>query len=248
MTFASALCAAAGRHGWDPEHMLRVMMSESGINPAAHNPNGDASGLIQFMPQTLINLGWRDGHAAFRKLTAEEQVPYVEAYYSPYPDLDSPARFYLATFLPALLTHTGSREMTFVLCAANGPLGWAYAANKVFDRDHKGYITLGDLAKAIERACVGPHWELKLGELRHELTPPDRPTARELPSDQTLPGLGRPVGTDFAFQVEAHGVPPVEALADVIAEHQRKCPRCAGTGADPEVEGLCGNCDGTGKV
>ena len=210
MSFASALCAAAGRHGWDPEHMLRVMMSESGINPAAHNPNGHASGLIQFMPQTLLNLGYTDGPEAFRKLSAEEQVPYVEAYYSPYPDLDSPARFYLATFLPALLTREGSRDMTFVLCGDHGPLAWAYAANRVFDRDQKGYITLGDLSRAIDRACQGPYWDLKLAELRHELTPPEpTPTARELPSDETLPGLGL----------------PTEALEDVIAEYQKREPK-----------------------
>lgn len=218
MSFAEALCSACGRHGWNPMHPLAVMMSESGINPAAHNPNGDASGLIQFMPDTLLRLGWHNGHQMFRTMSAEEQVPYVEAYYSPYPDLDSPERFYLATFLPALLSLDGSHDPEFPLCGerdalvgaypgilwrADGkglgrdPYAWAHRANRVFDRENKGYIILDDLRTSIMRACHGAKWEAEsraVLEVLGSTAPPPPTTKPELnpegPVSETMPGTG----------------------------------------------------------
>lgn len=138
-------------------HLLGVMMSESGVMAKAHNPNGDASGLIQFMPQTLLNLGWRDGHAAFRALHATEQLPYVQAYFEPYKGkLVSVAAFYVATFLPALVSHAGDPD--FVLTAKNGPLGWAYAPNASFDKNMDLAITVQELGDAVSRNCRGPRW------------------------------------------------------------------------------------------
>jgi hypothetical protein len=101
------------------------------------------------------------GHAAFRALSAEDQIPYVERYFSPYKayGLESSGRIYLFTFLPALGQKPDSRDTAFVLCGSLGPLVWAYNANKVFDQDHKGYITLGDLTKACERNAKGPRWD-----------------------------------------------------------------------------------------
>lgn len=45
--------------GIEPDWLMFVMNSESGLNPAAYNPNGGASGLIQFMPDTAKGLGTR---------------------------------------------------------------------------------------------------------------------------------------------------------------------------------------------
>ena len=61
--------------GVKPVHLLSVMMSESGVYARAHNPNGNASGLIQFMPFVLRNLGWTQGHEAFRQLPRRLQRP-----------------------------------------------------------------------------------------------------------------------------------------------------------------------------
>lgn len=158
--FFRVLIGVSQRLEADPVHLLKVMQSESGINPKAKNPTADANGLIQFMGNTLKNLGWKLGGEAFRKLSAEEQLPFVEKYYTswkPY-GLGSPARLYLATFLPALMVHKGSHSEGFVLCGLNGPLRWAYLANKVFDQEKKGTITLGDLGKAIDRSCKGQRW------------------------------------------------------------------------------------------
>lgn len=140
-----------------PIHLLSVMMSESGVRADAHNPNGNASGLIQFMPATLVALGWRAGDPAFRRLSATEQLPFVRAYFIPHRGkLVSGAACYVATFLPALLNHAS--DPAFVLTARSGPLGWAYAPNAVFDRNKDYAITVGELEDAIARNCRGPRW------------------------------------------------------------------------------------------
>ncbi len=154
--FDRAFVDTCKRIGCNPLHLLAVMMSESDVNPAAHNPNGDASGLIQFMPATLRALSWKNGPQAFRGLSASQQLPYVEGYYRPWANdagaWDSPARLYQATFLPGTLrTATTSGA---ILAQRGGRLGWAYEANSVFDANHDKAITLGELNIAILNAIA----------------------------------------------------------------------------------------------
>jgi hypothetical protein len=142
------------------------MYSESGCRADAWNDNPknlppeqrwNASGLIQFMPTTLRGLGWADGHAAFRRLSATEQLTYVRRYYDPYRGhLDTVAGLYVATFLPALVNHAG--DPMFVLTAKGGPLGWAYAPNAAFDANGDHAITVRELEEAVARNCRGPRW------------------------------------------------------------------------------------------
>ena len=146
--------------------MMRVMMSESGCRANAHNngPPGapyekqyHASGLIQFMPATLPGVGWRNGHEAFRLLTAEQQLVYVERFYSPYKGhLHSVGRLYTATFLPAFVKQAG--DPSFVLTGKNGPLAWAFGPNAVFDTNGDLTITVGELESAVMRNCNSARW------------------------------------------------------------------------------------------
>lgn len=156
--FFPKLEQVAERLGTTAIKMCGVMMSESGLYANAHNPNGHASGIIQFMPQTLINLGWTKGHEVFRKtMSATAQLPYVYQYYKPYIGyLDSVAGLYVATFLPALVKYCDDEE--FILTAKNGPLGWAYGPNAVFDSNKDYAITVGELEEAVERNCRGSRW------------------------------------------------------------------------------------------
>lgn len=171
--FFPKLDAIAEELGARPRDMLAVMFSESGVRADAWNKSGDASGLIQFMPATLRGLGWTHGPAAFRTKTATEQLPFVRRYYSPHKDhLGSVAGLYVATFLPALLKHAGNPD--FVLTAKNGPLGWAYAPNAVFDRNKDYAITVRELEDAVQRNARGPRWSellarLEGGDLQEEL-------------------------------------------------------------------------------
>lgn len=172
--FEIAFPRACEQIGCKPIDLLGVMMSESGVQPAARNLNGDASGLIQFMPATLRGLGWRGGAQAFRCLTASQQCTYVAAYFSPWKKdgapFDSAGRVYQAVFLPGTLRT--ARKPSDVLCAKRGALGWAYEANAVFDADGDGRITISELSASVHRACKGPRWRELLGRLGLQDAPP----------------------------------------------------------------------------
>jgi Transglycosylase SLT domain len=140
-----------------PKDMLGVMESESSVRPDAQNPNGKATGLIQFMPSTLTGLGWTDGPDAFRQLTAEQQLPFVKRYFAPHVvrGLGSAGQLYQATFLPATLP--GSSEET-VMAAPGGPNASAYTANRLLDTNRDGKITVSDLTARINNVRQGDRW------------------------------------------------------------------------------------------
>ena len=162
--------------GATPRDMMAVMYSESGCKASAWNDNPkssppeqrwNASGLIQFMPATLAGLGWADGHAEFRKLSATEQLEWVKRYYWPYRGhLGSVGGLYVATFLPALIAHAGNPD--FVLTAKGGVLPWAYGPNAVFDTNHDLRITVSELEQAVARNCKGARWEDLLRRLTNQ--------------------------------------------------------------------------------
>ncbi len=178
--FFSHLEQIAALLGSTPEKMIAVMFSESGCRADAWNDNPknlppekrwNASGLIQFMPATLLGLGWKAGHAAFRALSATEQLPFVHRYYAPYVGhLGNVGGLYVATFLPALIRHAGDRD--FVLTAKNGPLGWAYSPNAAFDANKDLAITVGELEDAVARNCRGPRWAELVVRLEGNDAPP----------------------------------------------------------------------------
>ncbi len=157
--FFDTLKDICARLGCEPIDLLSVMMSESGVRATAHNPNGDASGLIQFMPNILVGLGWTNGPTAFRQLSAQEQLPFVEKFFAPFASkgLSPAVRLYQATFLPATLD-LGSDPDT-VICQQGGINAFAYAPNKGFDQNSDGLITVGELQAFIDRRTSGPRWQ-----------------------------------------------------------------------------------------
>jgi phosphatidylserine/phosphatidylglycerophosphate/cardiolipin synthase-like enzyme len=165
--FFAAMHTIAATLGTQAEFMLAVMNSESGIRASAHNPNGHASGLIQFMPATLRGLGWTQGHEAFRRLTADEQLPFVERYYLPHvrQGLNSTARLYQTTFLPATLGR-GSEPDTVIVDIHHNDNVSAYAPNRGLDRRGDGRILVGDLTAFVERAKRSERWSEALARLQ----------------------------------------------------------------------------------
>jgi len=160
----------------DPLHMLSVMFSESGCKADAWNDNPknlepeqrwNASGLIQFMPATLQGLGYHSGHAAFRKLSPFDQLPWVAKYYAPHKGkLGSVAALYLATFLPALMSHAS--DPSYALAVKGGVRGWAFGPNAAFDKDGNGTITVKELDEAVQRNCKGFRWAELVARLTGE--------------------------------------------------------------------------------
>ncbi len=180
--FFPALRVVAERLQSDPEKMMRVMKSESDVRANAHNNNPkhlppdkryNASGLIQFMPFILPNVGWHGGHAAFRQLSATQQLPYVEQYYKAHVGhLGTIGGLYVATFLPALVKHAG--DPSYVLTADPNPktkgepgerLGWAFEPNAGFDKNGDRAITVRELEDMVNLACTGARWQELLARL-----------------------------------------------------------------------------------
>jgi hypothetical protein len=123
------------------------------------------------MPQTLVGLGWKQGYAAFKQLSADQQLHYVERYFNPYKQysLNSAGRLYQATFLPATLK-LGSAPET-VIAEQGGQYDWAYAANKGLDVNKDGRITIADLTAAVNRASRGQRWEEAVARLEGRAQP-----------------------------------------------------------------------------
>lgn len=163
----------------DVEDLAGVMFAESACRADTRNATTDASGLIQFMPQTLLNLGWRHGTEAFRALGACEQLPWVRRYLGRYKPLHSLTRAYLAVFLPAFVHR--STDPDWPLAVKHGVRGWAYAPNVQLDADKDGTITVAELAGAVRRWCKGPRWEEIVVRLRSGNGPPTDATPDDGP-------------------------------------------------------------------
>lgn len=162
--FFPAFVAMCDRLECQPTDLLAVASNESGLDPAAHNKNGNASGLWQLMPSTAKGLGWNMASdpqlAIFRALPACAQLPWWEKYFGSYRGkLVSVGACYTATFLPALVGHAG--DPSYVLCALGGQLAWAYKANPGFDTTRKGAILVQDLTNAAIAATrrLGSQWD-----------------------------------------------------------------------------------------
>lgn len=198
-----------------PRDLMAVWYSESGVKAMACNPNGFASGIYQAMPATLMGLGWSRGHAAYRTLTATAQLEWALRYYRPYRGyLVSIGAVYTATFLPALLKHAG--DPGFILTAKDGPLGWAYSPNAVFDANRDYAITVGELEDAVRRNCRGPRWAELVARLDGSVIDTDADDC-DLGTTRGLQAALRRLGYDPGA---VDGLPGPKTTAAVVAFQQ----------------------------
>jgi len=236
--FFPKLRDVADELGAHPAEMLAVMYSESGCRADAWNDNPkslppekrwNASGLIQFMPATLKGLGWTRGHAAFRMMSPTVQLDFVRRYYAPHTGyLGSVGGLYVATFLPALVSHAG--DASFILTAKKGPLGWAYAPNAAFDANGDFAITVGELEDAVARNARGPRWSELLARLAGETVSTPAVTAGV--------DLGTTLGIQRALARLGIDPGPIDGLpgrrtSAAIAAFQKHSPPLV-------VDGICG--------
>lgn len=141
--FTAKLEEMCKRLNCDPEDMLRVMSSESGLNPQAGNPNGGAIGLIQIMPSVAANLGTSSAELA--KMNGVQQLDYVEKCFSSWLDGSqkvSAGRLYAYNFLPGRVTGDDSAALT---TSGEG----YYSANAGLDTNKDGKITIDDLTQRL---------------------------------------------------------------------------------------------------
>jgi len=87
------------------EDLIKVMIAESWLNPKAVNPISNATGLIQFMPDTARGL-WTS-ISSLRGMSAIQQLDYVEKYFvqsSRWVPLNTIESLYQAVFYPVSLS------------------------------------------------------------------------------------------------------------------------------------------------
>jgi len=168
-----------------PEDLLNVMAVESGIDPTAHNTGGgNASGLLQFMPSTLKNLGFKGTHADFRRLDAVDQLDYVKKLIQSNMKFNggpftSAAQYYVANFLPVALQLPGIKQgdPNTIIVAKNPDKPHLpgvsiqeeklfYESNPVLDADKDGTITYGDIQTVLNQAAGGKNFRTALAQLQ----------------------------------------------------------------------------------
>lgn len=159
--FFTSMEVTASKLGARTIDLLMVCYAESGCRANVFNHAGSgAIGLIQFMPQTLINLGWHAGGDAFSKLTAEQQVLFLAAYMKPHAGkLGTLAPVYCAVFMPAFVSQAADPD--FILVDRDGgpsKRSWAYSQNMALDENGDGKIMIRELERAVARNCRGPRW------------------------------------------------------------------------------------------
>ena len=168
-----------------PEDLLNVMAVESGIDPTAHNANGDASGLLQFMPSTLKNLGFQGSHGDFRKISPIDQLDYVKKLILSNMKFNggpftSAAQYYVANFLPVALKLPGIKhgDPSTIIVAKNPQEPHLpgvsahmesvyYNANSGLDQDKDGVITYGDIQAVLKGAAGGKNFHTALAQLQN---------------------------------------------------------------------------------
>lgn len=118
------------------DNLMACMAFETGVtfSPSKRNPASTATGLIQFMRATALNLGTTT--EALAKMTAVRQLAFVYKYFkgfgSDHSDWDL-ADTYMAILLPSMLGKP-----------LDSPMNWSQSAhnvNKGLDKDRSGWVT-----------------------------------------------------------------------------------------------------------
>lgn len=167
--FRWALFQTAHAVSVDPDFIATVISLESGgtFSPSSFNPDGGATGLIQFMPSTARRLGTTTD--ALRAMTAIEQLEYVRRFYEPWAGrLASVGNTYMATFLPNFVgapreTIVGEKNSSSPIASGSSlTLGKVYASNSGFDSNKDGRITAGEVYGFAERRLLAAQGRIEV--------------------------------------------------------------------------------------
>lgn len=142
--FLSKTNSISQQLGINPNWLLAVMTIESGINHQAVNPNGGATGLIQFMPATATGMG--TSTAALKAMTNVQQLDYVYKYLLPFSG--KMKRFvdvYFAVFFPLAI----GKADDWVFETSKLSRTKIAAANPIFDTNKDGKLTVKEVRDAM---------------------------------------------------------------------------------------------------
>ncbi|HMS51858.1 MAG TPA: transglycosylase SLT domain-containing protein [Chitinophagales bacterium] len=147
-SFTKKVKKIASRLKIPPEWLMAVMYSESKFDPAVVNTQGTgAVGLIQFTPEKARMLN--TSTEALKKMTALEQLDYVEDYFklmskSYERKYETLTDFYLAVLEPAAIGEDACYTL-YVKPAKD------YTRNEILDENNDGKVSLQDIEKRMKR-------------------------------------------------------------------------------------------------
>ncbi len=142
--FKAKLIEVSGNLGADPNHLIAAIALETGetFSPSVKNASG-ATGLIQFTPDTAVELGTSTADLA--AMSAVDQMDYMEKHLSPYRHmLDSIEDVYMAILWPAAV---GKPDATVLFSRPSAQ----YERNSGLDTNRDGTVTK-EKAAALVRA------------------------------------------------------------------------------------------------
>jgi len=145
--FKVKLIEIAENIGVDPNYLISAMAFETGetFSPSINNRNG-ATGLIQFLPDTAVELGTSTADLA--AMTAEDQMDYVEKYFSPYKNLlETIEDVYMAILWPAAIGKANS----WVLFSKPSA---QYDRNSGLDTNKDGAVTKEEAAAMVKAKLI----------------------------------------------------------------------------------------------
>lgn len=138
--FISKLKLISEKLGIKPEWLMMVFWVECEFNTQIRNPSSGAIGLIQFLPSTLVSLGYRVQNLIGRY--GVWQLDLVYKYLLPYSGrMDSAYDVYLAVFCPKAL----NKRDDFVISYEGEK---AYRYNEILDTvygDNDGILEVFDV-------------------------------------------------------------------------------------------------------
>jgi len=135
----------------NPDWLMAVMGFETGytFDPTASNPGSSATGLIQFLETTARGLGTTT--SALRRMTAVEQLDYVEKYFAQYASrITNLGDCYMAVLWPVAM----SRPDSYVMWTKVGQYARQYAANAGLDVNRDDQITRGEAVARVNASLM----------------------------------------------------------------------------------------------
>jgi hypothetical protein len=139
--------------GINPIHLMKIMAAESGLDPAAKNPNSGAVGLIQFLKPAAKTVGTTV--AALQNMTREKQIDYVYKYFDVVKKTakikyNNIADLYVSTWLPYEGAQ-GKPDSYVIASKDDKKTKTYYTQNPILDENKDGKITMKDLKDHAEK-------------------------------------------------------------------------------------------------
>jgi hypothetical protein len=135
----------------NPDWLMAVMGFETGytFDPTTSNPGSSATGLIQFIDRTARGLGTTT--TALRRMTAVQQLDYVEKYFAQYASrITNLGDCYMAVLWPVAM----GRPDSYVMWAKVGTYSAEYAANAGLDVNRDDQITRGEAVARVNTSLM----------------------------------------------------------------------------------------------